>query len=238
MDKGQRIEIAVSQIEAGKTDEEILSYLTDELKLDLTEKTLKNDIKEAHEFIATQSVGDDSKGTEKPQETTESTGEEGSETTDTDTEDTSGNDQDEEDDQEEETEEVEEEDQEPQDEKEARIVDEVKARIQQGDEEAEILEDITKDHGEMFARKMLFRAQGSIELEEMQVKAEDAKKQRDKYLGELNKFVGPAIKHLEKAIECLEQARKFAAKNGKSATRFSAHGKVLTRTLKSLNSVE
>ncbi len=220
MERSERLELISTLVDAEKSDDEIKGYFKDTLNLELSESTLYRDIKEVRKNQPA-STPEDSEEDQEPTSGEEEQPSPGDE-----------DDQDEED--------SEEEDQEPtEDEKKAEEEATIKGLIEaiKEDRAEDILESAQEELDPInFVnfKRLLNIAKGRVELEVSKMKAQEAKKDRAKFISDLDKNVGPAIKSIEKAQSEIQKAIKFKRKNGKNVRALVGIHKVLNRQIKTL----
>jgi hypothetical protein len=214
MERSERLEVINTLLESGKSDEAILNYFTNDLELDIKVDTLKKDIREVRKQNEDPQGEDDSKQNDGDKDAGED-----KEATQAPKPPT----------QEEKV-------------KAAKADDEanIEALMEaiKGDRLEEIVEDAKDklkgpDH-DRFTR-LVNVAKARIALEVSNQKAQDAKKERAKFIKDLGKHVGPAIKDLENAQASIIKAIKFKRQSGKNVRALVSVNKVLTRQLKSLS---
>ena len=219
MERSERLELISTLVDAEKSDDEIKGYFKDTLNLELSESTLYRDIKEVRKNQSASTPED-------PVETPDPS--------------SSEEEQPNPDDEEDQDEEDSEEDKEPsEDEKKAEEEATIKGLIEaiKEDREEELLESAQKELQPInFVnfKRLLNIAKGRVELEVSKMKAQEAKKDRAKFISDLDKNVGPAIKSIEKAQSEIQKAIKFKRKNGKNVRALVGIHKVLNRQIKTL----
>lgn len=223
MEKSERLELIATLVESEKTDAEIKEYFRETLNLELSDSTLYRDIKQVRDSIAP--PPEDTQSPPPTEDPNENDGDQGDE---------NENDGDEE--------------EEGSTENEAELSEEEKKAEEEATIEA-LIEAIKEDRAEELLesakkefdpinfinfKRLLNVAKGRVELEVSKQKAEEARKERKKFVSDLGKNVNPAIKSMEKAQKEIANAIKFKRKQGKNVRALVGVSKVLTRQIKVL----
>lgn len=224
MEKSERLELIATLVESEKTDAEIKEYFRETLNLELSDSTLYRDIKQVRDSIAPPPEDTQSPPppTEEPNENDGDQGDENENEGDKDEEEST--------------------------EKDAELSEEEKKAEEEATIEA-LIEAIKEDRAEELLesaqkefdpinfinfKRLLNVAKGRVELEVSKQKAEEARKERKKFVSDLGKNVNPAIKSMEKAQKEIANAIKFKRKQGKNVRALVGVSKVLTRQIKVL----